>query len=180
MRTFMLALALACAGCPGKQEVIEPSGPPPLPPASGTAIGYLVDASSDLSLSSDQLEKLHKIDDRLSAENGPLDTQLREMEKPRPAEELTPQQMKAGVREQRYDNAPGKSTMQTNDSVKLHKMHDDNEREAIKRAFALMSPEQIEKAKRILRDRGIDIPGEKSQAPSPSSDDGRPLPGMEP
>jgi hypothetical protein len=68
-----------------------PAAPiPPLPPASGTAIGYLVDAQADLALSADQLEKLHKIDDRLAAQNGPLDTQLRDIEKPRPAEELTP------------------------------------------------------------------------------------------
>lgn len=183
MRMFFLALALAlaCFAChPKGDEVLEPSSTPPLPPASGTAIGYLVDASADLQLSPDQAEKLHKIDDRLAAQNGPLDTQLREIEKPVPAEELTPQQMKAGVKEQRYDNAPGKSTIQTNDSVRLRKMRDENERDAIKKAFAIMSPEQVEKAKRILRDRGIDIPGEKSQNASPSSDDGQPLPGMEP
>lgn len=181
MRMFILALALACSAChPPRDEVLEPSSTPPLPPASGTAIGYLVDAAVDLNLTPDQSEKLHKIDDRLAAQNGPIDTQLREIEKPVPAEELSPQQMKAGVKEQRYDNAPGKSTIQTNDSVKLRKMHDDNERDAITKAFALMSPEQVEKAKRILRDRGIDIPGEKPQGASRSSDDGQPLPGMEP
>lgn len=181
MRTFFIALALACSAChPANNEVIEPSSTPPLPPASGTAIGYLVDASADLKLTPEQAEKLHKIDDRLAAQNGPLDTQLREMEKPVPAEELTPQQMKAGVKEQRYDNAPGKSTIQTNDSQKLHRMRDDNERAAIKDAFAIMTPEQIEKAKGILRDRGIDVPGEKPQGASRSSDDGQPLPGMEP
>jgi hypothetical protein len=184
MRTFFIALALACftgTAChPPKDEVLEPSSTPPLPPASGTAIGYLVDASADLNLTPDQAEKLHKIDDRLAAQNGPIDTQLRDIEKPVPAEELSPQQMKAGVKEQRYDKAPGKSTIVTSDSQRLRRMHDDNERDAIKNAFAIMSPEQVEKAKRILRDRGIDIPGEKPQGASRSSDDGQPLPGMEP
>jgi len=184
MRTLMFALALAAstAAChPPKDDVIEPSSTPPLPPASGTAIGYLVDASADLNLTPDQQAKLSKIDNRLAAENGPIDTQLREIEKPvPPAEELTPQQQKAGVKEQRYDNAPGKSTIQTNDSVKLRQMRDDNERAAIKNAFAVLSPEQVAKAKGILRDRGVEIPGEKAQGPSRSSDDGQPMPGMEP
>ena len=183
MRTFFLAIALAfaCFAChPPKDEVLEPSSTPPLPPASGTAIGYLVDAAADLNLTPEQSEKLHKIDDRLAAQNGPLDTQLRDIEKPVPAEELSPQQMKAGVKEPRYDNAPGKSTIQTNDSQRLRRMRDDNERDAIKNAFAIMSPEQVETAKRILRDRGITVPGEKPQGASPSSDDGQPLPGMEP
>lgn len=181
MRTIFIALALACSACGGnQQEVIEPSGPPPLPPASGTAIGYLVDASSELQLSSEQATKMQQIDDRLAAQNGPLDTQLRQIEKPVPAEEMTPQQLKAGEKEPRYDNAPGKSTIVTSDSQKLRKMRDDNERAAIEKAFAMLSPEQIEKAKRILRDRGVTIPGEKSQAPVTSSDDGTPLPGMEP
>ena len=88
--------------------------------------------------------------------------------------------MKAGVKEQRYDNAPGKSTIQTSDSQKLRQMHDDNERDALKKAFAVLTPKQVEKAKRILADRGVEVPGEKPRAPRPSSDDGQPLPGMEP
>ena len=183
MRTILLALALTLAGaaCHGdKQEVIEPGGPPPLPPASGTSVGYLVDASADLQLSPDQTAKLKRIDDRLAAENGPLDTQLREIEKPVPAQELSPQQMKAGEKEARYDNAPGKSTIQTTDSQKIRNLRDANERDALNKAFALLTPDQLEKAKRILRDRGVEIPGEKGQAPSRSADDGQPMPGMEP
>lgn len=180
MWRILIALALMATGCKEKQEVIEPSGPPPLPPASGTAIGYLVDASADLQLTPEQSAKMQRIDDRLAAQNGPLDTQLREIEKPMPAEELSPQQMKAGEREARYDNAPGKSTIVTSDSQKLRKMRDDNERAAIEKALAMLSPEQVETAKRILRDRGVTIPGEKSQGAARSSDDGQPLPGMEP
>src|SRR5512143_2034375 len=98
MRTLLLALALASAaalGCKEKQEVIEPSGPPPLPPASGTSVGYLVDAAGDLQLSDDQLTKLKQIDSSLAARNGDIDAQLRQAEQPEQAEQLSPQQMKA-------------------------------------------------------------------------------------
>ncbi|HUS29138.1 MAG TPA: hypothetical protein VMZ53_11525 [Kofleriaceae bacterium] len=180
---FVLSIALALAGvsaCKEKSEVIEPGGPPPLPPASGTAVGYLVDASGDLQLSGEQLEKLKKIDNSLAAQNGSLEAQIRQIEQPMPAEELSPQQQKAGEKGQRYDNAPGKSTMQTADSQRLHKMHDDNERDALKKALALLDAKQLEKAKRILQDRGVDVPGEQKQQAPDSSDDGTPLPGMEP
>jgi len=178
---LLLALAAFAGGCNRhKDEVIEPGGPPPLPPASGTAVGYLVDAAADLQLSTEQLDKLKHIDDSLAAQNGSIEAQIRQIEQPVPNEELSPQQMKAGVKEQRYDNAPGKSTVQTADSQRLHKIHGDNERDALKRAFALLDAKQLEKAKRILQDRGVDVPGETKQEAPTTSDDGTPLPGMEP
>jgi hypothetical protein len=180
---FVLWIALALAGvaaCKEKSEVIEPGGPPPLPPASGTAVGYLVDAAGDLQLSAEQLDKMKKIDDSLAAQNGSIEAQIRQIEQPAPAEQLTPQQMKAGEKEQRYDNAPGKSTIQTADSQRLHKIHADNERDALKKALALLDEKQLEKAKRILQDRGVEVPGETKQQAPDNSDDGQPLPGMEP
>jgi hypothetical protein len=179
-----LTLALAVAAPSGcnrdKQEVIEPGGPPPLPPASGTAVGYLVDAAGELGLRGDQLAKLKQIDDSLAARNGEIDVQLRLIEKPAPAEELTPQQQKAGEKEPRYNNAPGASTMGTTDSQKLHRLRDENDRDALKKALALLDPDQLAKAKRILQDRGVDVPGEAKTREARSTDDGTPLPGMEP
>jgi hypothetical protein len=181
LAVVLLALA-AVAGCNRHQdEVIEPGGPPPLPPASGTAVGYLVDASADLQLNADQLGKLKKIDDSLAAQNGSIEAQIRQIEQPEEGEQLTPQQMKAGVKEKRYDNAPGKSTITTADSQRLHRIHDENEHAALKKAFAVLDDKQVEKAKRILQDRGIDLPGEKPQRGSGASEDdsGQPLPGMD-
>lgn len=180
---FVLALAL-CAGLGAchndKQEVIEPGGPPPLPPASGTAVGYLIDAAGDLKLTDAQLTKLHEIDDSLAARNGQVDAQLRQIEKPAPGEELSPQQQKAGEKEPRYNNAPGVNTITTTDAQKLHKMRDDNDRASLKEALALLDDTQAERAKRILQDRGVTLPGEKAKNEPASSDDGTPLPGMEP
>lgn len=184
MRTLLLVLALASAaavGCKEKSEVIEPGGPPPLPPASGTAVGYLVDAAGDLKLTDEQLTKLKQIDSSLAARNGDIDAQLRQAEQPEPTEPLSPQQMKAGEKERRYDNAPGKSTIKTSDTQKLHKLRDDNERDALKKALAVLDATQVERAKRILEDRGVTVPGEKQKPDTQSgSDDGTPLPGMEP
>ena len=175
---FVLLLVLAACG--PKHTKPAPGEVPPLPPASGTAIGYLVDSAGELSLRDDQLTKLKQIDASLAAENGQIDAQLRQIEKPVPEEELSPQQQKAGVQAQRYNNAPGASTIQTNDSVKLRKMRDQNDRDAIKKAFAVLDPDQVTKAKKILADRGVNVPGEAKQEQTRSEDDGQPLPGMEP
>jgi hypothetical protein len=179
---FVLALAL-CAGLGAcrsdKQVILEPGGPPPLPPASGTAVGYLIDAAGDLKLTDAQLTKLHQIDDSLAARNGQIDAQLRQIEKPAPGEELTPQQQKAGEQETRYNNAPGANTITNADAQKLHRIRDDNDRAALKEALALLDETQVERAKRILSDRGVAVPGEKVREETSSSEDGTPLPGLE-
>jgi hypothetical protein len=181
MRTWIaLLLVLVFAGCHPQPTKPAPDELPPLPPASGTAVGYLVDAARDLQLRDDQLTKLKEIDVSLAAENGQIDAQLRQIEKPVPGEELSPQQQKAGVKAPRYNNAPGASTIVTDDSMKLRKLRDENDRDALKKAFALLDPPQLEKAKQILVDRGVDIPGEPAQEKTHSSEDGQPLPGMEP
>jgi hypothetical protein len=182
-RTLAIVCVLACAfaACgSNQQEVIEPSGPPPLPPASGSVIGYLVDARRDLALSDEQYTKLQDLDESLSARNGQIDAQLRMMEKPVPAEQLSPQQIKAGEKASRYNNAPGASTIVTADSQKLRRMRDDNDREAMQKAFEVLDDDQVVKAKRILQDRGVQVPGAGNPEPARSSDDGEPLPGMEP
>jgi hypothetical protein len=178
---FVAAIIVGTAACkPNTNEVIEPSGPPPLPPASGSVIGYLIDAKRDLALSDDQLAKLERLDQSLAARNGQIDAQLRMIEKPAPAEQLTPQQMKAGEKEARYNNAPGASTMGTNDSLRLHKIRDDNDAAALNDALAVLDATQQVTAKRILQDRGVDVPGQTKNAPASDRDSGAPLPGMEP
>jgi len=174
------ALLLALANCHPSPSKPAPGEVPPLPPASGTAVGYLVDAAGELRLSGDQLTKLKEIDTSLAAENGQIDAQLRQIEKPVPAEELSPQAQKAGVQPQRYNNAPGASTITTADSQKLRKLRDDNDRHAINKAFKVLDAEQLTKAKQILADRGIPLPGEAKQEQTRDPSEGQPLPGMEP
>lgn len=173
-------LLLAFASCHPSPKKPAPDEVPPLPPASGTAVGYLVDAAGELKLRDDQLAKLKQIDSSLAAENGQIDAQLRQIEKPVPEEQLSPQAVKAGVKPTRYNNAPGASTVQTNDSQKLRKLRDQNDSDALKKAFAVLDPDQLQKAKQILTDRGVDIPGEQKKETERGSDEGQPLPGMEP
>src|ERR1044071_4040482 len=86
----VLAVALAVPGGLGFQlgcghpaprtpvdPVVEPDEHPPLPPASGTPIGYLVDASAELKLSDSQLGKLQAINDDLAGKLATADAEMR-------------------------------------------------------------------------------------------------------
>jgi hypothetical protein len=181
MRLVVLILALvACHHEPTPMHP-QPGELPPLPPASGTPIGYLLDARADLALTPDQIDKLTKIDNSLAARDASIDTQLRQIERPEEEEDPTPQQQKAGMKRQRHAYSPKDQQLSTNkDAEKLHQLRKQNDRDAVKEALALLDAQQAEKAKAILADHDVEIPGgpKKPQGPDPS--DGQPVPGMEP
>src|SRR5580704_13207203 len=77
----VVLFALACHHDTGP-TTIGPTEPPPLPPASGTPIGYLIDDATELQLSDDQVAKLKDIDTGLSARVESIDSQLRALGKP--------------------------------------------------------------------------------------------------
>ena len=79
MMRAVLGLAIAFAlGCGhDAKPVVQPDDHPPLPPASGTPIGYLIDDASELALRDDQLTKLKVIDGELSDRLAVLDSQQR-------------------------------------------------------------------------------------------------------
>ncbi len=151
---FVLIVTLAAAACHHDPEVMQPKPGelPPLPPASGTAVGYLVDAAVQLDLTGDQLDKLKQIDQSLAARNDVLDTQLRSIEQP--AEE----EPEKGQPPPRHNNAPGAQIKTTPAAAKLHAAKKANDKEALGRAFAILDATQQEKARRILDDRGIVVP----------------------
>lgn len=177
LRAFVLAasLASAFAAC-HKDTDPPPMHPkdgelPPLPPSSGTAVGYLLDNASQLSLNDDQLGKLKEIDASLSARNASIDTQLRIIEKP---EEDPP--ASEGGPPVRHNNAPGAQVRTTPDAAKLHAARKENDWDALTRAFALLGPEQQATARKLLEDRGITAPGSRTRpAPRPQTDDGAPV-----
>src|SRR5262249_9004043 len=80
-----LGLQLGCSR-PAPREpvdpVVEPDEHPPLPPASGTPIGVLVDDAGTLKLSDGQLSKLRAINDDLATQLAVDDGDMR----PEPAE----------------------------------------------------------------------------------------------
>lgn len=155
--TLVLVLVLGLSfGCGPKPETHGPApGEQPLPPASGTAIGYLIDNAGTLELTGDQADKLKSLDAQLSIRNEALDTQLREIEKPE--DQGPPDQHETELRPQNW--APGGSPMKTtSDAGKLHTARDENTKEALTQAWVVLGPKQQDIAAHLLADRGIQAP----------------------
>ena len=82
MKLVLLAALIGSLG-PGlgcsheAKPVVAPDEHPPLPPASGSPIGHLVDDAGELKLRDDQLTKLRAIDDELGAKLAAYETELR-------------------------------------------------------------------------------------------------------
>lgn len=128
----------------------------PLPPASGTPVGYLLDNSGQLKLTGEQIDKLKKIDASLSARNDALDTQLREIEKP---EEEPPPDKNDPPPVRPRNMAPGAAPMRTTiDASKLHEARAAGNTEALEKAFALLDAAQQIEARKLLAARGIASP----------------------
>lgn len=171
LRSLLLLAGLALAGCHHDPKPMTPKEGelPPLPPASGTAIGYLVDNATTLKLRPDQLDKLKEIDTSLAARNDSIDTQLRGLVKP----DEEPQQK--GKPPPRHNNAPGAQVKTTGETGKLQDARNANERDALKRAFTVLDPDQQEAARKLLDERGIVAPGSDKKTPTRSENDGVPL-----
>jgi hypothetical protein len=147
---------------------------PPLPPASGTPIGYLIDSAGDLHLRDDQMSKLKELDTSLAAEDDEIDTQLRQIEKPdTEGEEVQKGQT---TPPKRHNHAPGAMVKTTGDAGKLHERRKANDKSALGKAFTFLDADQQTTARRILADRGVEAPGGAAKKSSSSPDpDGVPL-----
>ena len=174
----LIALALAANGCHHEPQPHHPKDGelPPLPPASGTPIGYLLDASTDLKLTDAQLTKLKDIDESLAARNASIDTQLRQYKHQEEEENGPPQK---GQKPKRHNMAPGAAAAGkvTIDENKLTEARKSNDREALKAAFALLDPTQQVAARKLLEDHGFDAPGSQKKVQREDDDAGTPLPG---
>lgn len=164
------ALALVFPACHNDTRTAptEVAGPPPLPPSSGTAIGYLLDNATDLKLTDDQIKQMTELDRSLAAQNDEIDTQLRAIEKP--DEEPPPEK---GQPPPRHNNAPGAQIVTTGDAGKLHRAHDMNTQDALSRCFKLLDAGQQTASKKILEQHGVKV----GKQPDKKSDgeDGTPL-----
>ena len=75
---LVTAVALAGLGCSHEaRPAVAPEEHAPLPPASGSPIGYLVDDAGELKLSDGQLAGLRQIDDELGTKLAASETALR-------------------------------------------------------------------------------------------------------
>ena len=179
----LAALLFILAACHHDPQPVhpKPGDLPPLPPASGTPIGYLLDAKVDLALTPDQVTKLSKIDNSLAARDFEIDTQLRQIERPEEDEQLSPKEMKAGRKAPRHAYSPKDQQLSTNkDAAKLHEIRRANDRDAVKQALALLDAQQLDKARTILTEHDVEIPGGPKKPEGPDPSDGQPVPGMEP
>jgi hypothetical protein len=173
--TLVALLALAGpAGCSHDADQ-TPAHPqagelPPLPPSSGTPVGYLLDNATQLQLRDDQTQKLQDIDKSLSARDEELDTQIRMIEKP--TDEPPPQK---GEPMHLHNNAPGAQIKTTPDAAKLHAARKENDDDALRKAFTVLDPAQQAKARRLLEDRGVTLPGAAPKVDPHNDADGAPL-----
>lgn len=158
---FLLVLAIALSGChyDGQSTHPKPGDVPPLPPASGTQVGYLIDSAADLKLRDDQLLRLKEIDQSLAVENADIDVQIRQIERPDEEPAPTPQEQKAGKKRSRHNHAPGAAVVSNADAARLHELRRDNESAALAKAWSILDPEQQGAAKPLLEGRGVGIPG---------------------
>ena len=88
--------------------------------------------------------------------------QLRQIEKPEEEEQQTPQEVKAHVKKQRYNMAPGQNVKSNADAGKLHAMRDQNDRIALNKAWTILDKDQQLGAKKILDDHGIEASGDET------------------
>lgn len=175
LRSIFLALGLFATSCHHDPAPMDPKPGelPPLPPASGTPIGYLVDNAGPLNLRDDQLSKLKDLDTSLAARDDEIDTQLRMIERPEEQEGENPKDR--GGSRKIHNHAPGASIHTTADAGKLHDLRKANDREALGKAFTLLDPTQQDAARKLLAERGVDVPGSSAKKPLPPTDDGVPL-----
>lgn len=166
-RLILLAAALAFAGCHREPKPMTPAEGelPPLPPASGTPVGYLLDSAGRLELRPDQIAQLQTIDARLAVSNESIDTQLREIEKP---EEQAPPDKRAPPGPP-PNMAPGAVPMRTTpDAQNLHAARAANNQQALAQAFALLDAAQQDAARALLAERGIKPPPAKPAVAPPT------------
>ncbi|HEX3478810.1 MAG TPA: hypothetical protein VHT91_27500 [Kofleriaceae bacterium] len=161
MLRAILCAVLVLTAC-RKQIDPEPEHPqeaPPLPPASGTPVGYLVDNAGQLNLREDQLAKLQDIDRSLSARVDDIETQIRIIEKPAEDPEAAP-----GSPPPRHNNAPGAQVKSTPDAAKLREARKSADDDALRKAFAILDPAQQTAARKLLEDHGFTPPADARPA----------------
>jgi hypothetical protein len=178
-------LAGACHHDPAPATpIVDPADKPPLPPASGTPIGFLIDDSTgELKLSDDQVAKLRDIDTQLAAELEKIDAATRAANKPADGDSPPPQQggrhggrrggggmggggMGGGTSGggtsggHRRGGGGGSGAPSAATQANLGKLSDERNsdvKDALARAFALLDDKQQVTAKKVLADHDVDL-----------------------
>ena len=180
---ILLLAGLSGAAChhdPAPAAPADPSDKPPLPPASGTPIGFLIDGAGELKLRDDQVAKLREIDTSLAARLEVIDSQTRAANKP--AEEAAnpapsggrhgggrhggmggggmggPAGGTSGGHHKR--GGAGSGSGAPSNAAAAGKLSDERTadvKDALERAFAILDPAQQVGAKKVLTDHDVDV-----------------------
>lgn len=180
MRSLLFAVLLGTVACGGsKPTIIDPASQPPLPPASGTPIGILLDDATRLHLRDDQLTALREIDSGLAARNDQLDSAMRPVEHVAHDPTTTSNQPMHGGRRagghRAGGHAQGGQPPPTGpDQASQAKAQDEraaNTKDALTRAFAVLDPAQRIDAQKLLSEHGVDL-ASTAKAPDPEGEGG--------
>jgi hypothetical protein len=174
---WLLAFLLAIASChhetPAKPQ---PGETPPLPPASGTPIGYLLDARTSLALRDDQVAKLQELDTTLSGRLETIDAQLRVHAQPRPTAGPVP--TRGGSHRRRRiatGSGAGSGTPRpapTGGGSRLAQERAATVREGVQQALAVLDPDQQVAARKLLAEHDFDVAAPTTTPPTNDDDAG--------
>jgi hypothetical protein len=196
VRTLVLAFGLYASAChheDAPQPKLEPGETLPLPPASGTPIGFLLDDATDLSLKSEQIAQLQGIDQALQAQLDQIDTQLRGYDA-KPQQSSQPRQGGGGRRGgggmggmgqqpqgggPRVNNAPGANAgsgggAHQDDIARLNELRKADVKDALGKAMVVFDMGQRILARKTLAKHDVDLdsPDGKPATAQPSAQGG--------
>jgi hypothetical protein len=142
----------------------------PRPSSTGTPIGYLIDAATELALAPEQLSTLRGLDEQLALTLRPIDAQLAKLDKAKP-DEPAPQAVLIGGRHpvSTVGDHRRRSAGQGSNSgmpARLADQRASEVRAAIARALDALDPKQRTAATKILTDHDIDVEGSNGDEPT--------------
>jgi hypothetical protein len=178
---LVTVVALAGLGCSHEaRPVAAPEEHAPLPPASGSPIGYLVDDAGELKLRDDQLARLRQIDDELGTKLAASETALRTPEpvardnrpdaprglgfragggRPTVDDHAMPvvQPVHGGATDFPLESTQPKQYVISGATIDgIYRDRARDTRDAIRRALALLDDAQRAIARRVLTEHGVD------------------------
>jgi hypothetical protein len=178
IRVFALALVLIACHHDAAPLHPDPSERPPLPPSSGTPIGFLLD-DGDLHLRDDQRARLQEIDATLAGELGTLEARERAAHPVAASEPANEPSMgrrggrggggRRGRSRQAQTGGPPVNGAPKPDVGAVAQERSADVREALHRAFAILDPDQQRVAEKLLTAHDIDVDTTPHEPTSPES-----------
>ncbi len=168
-RLLWILVFAACHHDAAPATPADPTDKPPLPPASGTPIGFIIDDAGELKLSDQQLTQLHAIDSTLAAELEKIDAATRSASKPGDGDSPPPQPQGGGRHHRggggggggrHRGGGSGSGSASPATGAMLGKLGDQRQadvKDALAQAFAVLDAGQQSQAKKVLADHDVDL-----------------------